>query len=81
MSGAMVRCDRPLEHRVEPFTMEFDCAGNEITLLGEERGRQDLADGSAIIRLRFVEQQAPELARMARALFGSTHPRQSKETK
>jgi cellulose synthase (UDP-forming) len=81
MGGAMVRCDRPREHREEPLKIEFDCAGNEIALLGEERSRQDLADGSAIIRLRFVEQQAPELARMARALFGSTHPRQSKEAK
>jgi hypothetical protein len=44
------------------------------------RREVDLADGSAIIRLRFVEHQAPELARVARALFGGTHPRLSKKT-
>jgi hypothetical protein len=74
IGGAMVRCEHPPAHRDAPLMIELDCAGQEIALLGEERGRQTLADGSAIIRLRFIEQQATELARLTRALFGGAHP-------
>jgi cellulose synthase (UDP-forming) len=81
IGGAMIRCEHPPEYRAEPPAIELACAGQEIALLGEERGRQTLPDGSAIIRLRFVEQQAPELARLTRALFGSTHPKPGKEAK
>ncbi len=73
IGGAMVRCERPPEASEEPLSVEFECAGIKIGLMGEERGRQTLADGSAIVRLRFAEQQASELARLARALFGSAH--------
>jgi cellulose synthase (UDP-forming) len=75
VGGAMIRCEHPPTQRDEPLKIELDCAGEEIALLGEQRGRQTLADGSAIIRLRFVEQQASELARLTNALFGSAHPR------
>jgi cellulose synthase (UDP-forming) len=79
MGGALVRCESPPEHRQEPLRIDFDRAGDEIVLLGEERGRQVLADGSALIRLRFAGGQASELARLARALFGSVHPGMGKE--
>jgi cellulose synthase (UDP-forming) len=79
IGGAMVRCGHPPAHREEPLEIELQCAGQEIVLLGEERGRQTLADGSAIVRLRFVERQAPELARLARALFGSSPSKPSEE--
>ncbi len=77
----MICCEHPPEHREEPLKIELVCAGQEIALLGEERGRQTLADGSAIIRLRFIKQQAPELARLTRALFGNTHTRSGKEAR
>jgi len=77
----MVRCERPPEHRKEPLEIELECAGQEVVLLGEERGRRTLADGSAIVRLRFMEQQAPELARLTTALFGSTRTRPRREAR
>jgi cellulose synthase (UDP-forming) len=79
IGGAMIRCERPPKHREEPLKVDLDCAGQEIALLSEERGRQTLPDGSAIIRVRFIEQQASELARLTRALFGRAHPRSGKE--
>ena len=79
IGGAMIRCEHPPEHRAEPLEIELDCAGQQFALLGEERGRQPLPGGSAIIRLRFAEHQAPELARLTRALFGSTPPKPGKE--
>lgn len=75
----MVRSEHPPEYDEEP--LELDCAGQEIALLGEERGRQTIADGSAIIRLRFMEKQAPELARLTRALFASTDTSPSKDAR
>ncbi len=79
MSGALVPCASPLERRHDPLRIEFHCAGNEIVLLGEERGRQTLADGSALIRLQFVDHQAPQLARLATSLFGSTDSGQNQD--
>jgi cellulose synthase (UDP-forming) len=81
IGGAMVRCEHPPEHSDEPLTIELDYAGQEVVLLGEERGRRTLADGSAIVRLRFMEQQAPELARLTTALFGSTRTGPRKEAR
>jgi hypothetical protein len=42
IGGAMIRSEHPPEHRAEPLEIELACAGQEITLLGEERGRQTL---------------------------------------
>jgi hypothetical protein len=46
IGGAMIRSEHPPEHppehRTEPLEIELACAGQEITLLGEERGRQTL---------------------------------------
>jgi cellulose synthase (UDP-forming) len=81
IGGAMIHCEHPPEHRDEPLNIALYCAGHEIALLGEERGRQTLADGNAISRLRFTEQQAPELARLTRALFASTRPNHGKEAR
>jgi len=74
MGGAMVRCESPPEHRDAPLTIEFNCAGSGIVLRGEERGRRVLPGGSALIRLQFSDHQAPELARLATALFGGAEP-------
>lgn len=68
----MIRCEQPPNHAKAHLEIGLECAGHEIALLGEERGRQTLPDGSAIIRLRFLEQQVPELARLTRALFASS---------
>jgi hypothetical protein len=59
IGGAMVRCEQPSDHHKAPLEIELECAGQEIALLGEERGRQTLPDGSAIVRLKFLEQHAP----------------------
>jgi cellulose synthase (UDP-forming) len=75
IGGAMIRCEHLPEHHEKPLAVELDCAGQQIALLGEERGRQTLPDRSAIIRLRFAEHQAPELARLTRALFGGVRAR------
>jgi hypothetical protein len=48
IGGAMIRCEHPPEHREESLKIELDCAGQEISLPGAERGRQTLTDGSAI---------------------------------
>jgi cellulose synthase/poly-beta-1,6-N-acetylglucosamine synthase-like glycosyltransferase len=74
MGGAMVRCEFPSEPRKGPLRIEFQRGGEEIVLLGLERGRQTLADGSALIRLQFTENQERELARMALSLFSSPEP-------
>jgi hypothetical protein len=71
VGGAMIRCEHPPTQSDEPLKIELECAGEGIELFGEERGRQTLAGGSAILRLRFVEHQAAELARLTNALFGS----------
>ena len=71
MGGALVRCETPAEPHEDPLRIEFQRDGEEIMLLGLERGRQVMADGSALIRLQFAGDQEPELARMARSLFGS----------
>jgi cellulose synthase/poly-beta-1,6-N-acetylglucosamine synthase-like glycosyltransferase len=80
MGGALVRCEDPPEHRQEPLQIEIRRDGNEILLSGEERGRQAFPDGSALIRLQFTEHQAPELARLARALFESARPEPGEQT-
>jgi cellulose synthase (UDP-forming) len=81
IGGVMIRCEHPPAHREGSLKIELDCAGEEIVLLGDERGRQTLADGSAIIRLQFADQQTSELARLTRALFGSTRPSARKEAR
>jgi cellulose synthase (UDP-forming) len=81
IGGAMIRCEHPPERRQGPLEIELDCAEQRIALLGEERGRQTLPGGSAIIRLRFTEKQAPELAQLTRALFASTPTRPGKEAR
>lgn len=72
MGGALIRCEDPPEHHQEPLQIEIQRDENKIVLSGEERGRQTLPDGSALIRLQFAEHQAQELALLARTLFGST---------
>jgi hypothetical protein len=55
VGGAMIRCEQPPNHAKAHLEIGLECAGHEIALLGEERGRQALPDGSAIIRLRGYE--------------------------
>ena len=74
MGGALVRCETPTEPHEDPLRIEFRRDGEDIMLLGLERGRQAMADGSALIRLQFAADQEAELARMACSLFGSVHP-------
>jgi cellulose synthase (UDP-forming) len=74
IGGALVRCESPPEPDREQLGIDVHRGGDEIFLLAAERGRQDLADGSAVLRLQFAGRQAPELARLARALFGSVRP-------
>jgi cellulose synthase/poly-beta-1,6-N-acetylglucosamine synthase-like glycosyltransferase len=77
MGGALIRCERPLEHSEAPLRIELERAGNRIALLAEERGREVLADGSTLIRLQFAEHQTHELALLARTLFGSIEEKQA----
>ncbi len=81
IGGALVRCDGLPETHPKQLELKVRRAGDEILLLGEERGRETLADGSAILRLQFAGHQAPELARLARALFGSVHPTPTDEAR
>jgi cellulose synthase/poly-beta-1,6-N-acetylglucosamine synthase-like glycosyltransferase len=70
MGGALIRCESPQEPREDPLRVELEHSGVRMGLLARERGRQTLADGSALVRLQFVEHQTRELALLARTLFG-----------
>jgi cellulose synthase (UDP-forming) len=74
IGGALIRCDSLPEALAKQLELKVRRAGEEIFLLGEERGRETFADGSGVLRLQFAGHQAPELARLARALFGSVSP-------
>jgi hypothetical protein len=74
MGGALVQCTDPPAPSSGSLTIEFQLTGADITLTAQERGRQVLADGSALIRLHFEPDQVPQLAGLATALFGTLQP-------
>jgi hypothetical protein len=74
MGGALVRCTDPAASSIGSQSIEFELSGADIMLTAQERGRQLLADGSALIRLQFESGQVPQLARLATALFGTLQP-------
>jgi cellulose synthase/poly-beta-1,6-N-acetylglucosamine synthase-like glycosyltransferase len=70
LGGALVACDRPPEP-VGAVSMGLLWGDRRISLRCNERGRDILPDGSALIRLQFADGQATALAELTRCLFGT----------